>query len=123
MGVYSRRQLALLLLVLGVAGFGMAAGHWRRAHPGPADRLESFDHAPRPAPVPGLPARPEPDGVPVHLNHADADELTRLPGVGSALAARIVAARPFASVEDLRRVRGLGGARLDRLRPLVTVGE
>jgi competence protein ComEA len=43
--------------------------------------------------------------------------------VGSALAARIVAARPFASVEDLRRVRGLGGARLDRLRPLVTVGD
>jgi competence protein ComEA len=123
MGLYSRRQLALLLLVIGVAGVGMAAGHWRRAHPGLAERLESFDHAPRPVPVPGGAASPAADDAPVHLNHAGADELTRLPGVGSALAARIVAARPFASVEDLRRVRGLGGARLDRLRPLVTVGD
>jgi competence protein ComEA len=97
----------------------MAAGHWRRAHPGLAERLESFDHAP----APGAPARPAPHDAPVHLNHAGADELTRLPGVGSALAARIVAARPFASVDDLRRVRGLGGVRLDRLRPLVTVSD
>jgi competence protein ComEA len=43
----------------------------------------------------------------------------RLPGVGPALAARIVAARPFAEVDDLRRVRGLRTVLLERLRPLV----
>ena len=55
------------------------------------------------------------------------DDLARLPGVGSGLAQRIVAARDeggrFASVDDLRRVRGLGRVRRERLRPLITVGE
>jgi competence protein ComEA len=57
----------------------------------------------------------------VDLNRAAIDELERLPGVGRAIATRIVDARPFASVDDLVRVRGLRGARLARLRPLVTV--
>jgi DNA uptake protein ComE-like DNA-binding protein len=43
--------------------------------------------------------------------------------VGAALASRIVAARPFAEVEDLRRVRGLRRATLERLRPFVTVAD
>jgi competence protein ComEA len=55
------------------------------------------------------------------------DDLARLPGVGPGLAQRIVAARDeggrFASVDDLRRVRGLGRVRRERLRPLITVGE
>lgn len=62
---------------------------------------------------------------PLDLNHATATDLTRLPGVGPVLAERIVAARgargAFESVDDLRRVRGLGGVKLDRLRALVTV--
>jgi competence protein ComEA len=61
---------------------------------------------------------------PIDLNRATAHELTRLPGIGPALAARIVEARdagPFAAVDDLRRVRGLGTAKLDRIRPLVAV--
>ena len=61
------------------------------------------------------------------LNEAGVDDLARLPGVGPGLAQRIVAARDeggrFASVDDLRRVRGLGRVRRERLRPLITVGE
>jgi competence ComEA-like helix-hairpin-helix protein len=64
---------------------------------------------------------------PLDLNEAGVDDLARLPGVGPGLAQRIVAARDadgrFASVDDLRRVRGLGRVRRERLRPLVTVGE
>jgi len=135
MGVYSRRQIALLLLLVGATGLGLAVGQWRRAQPGLAERLESFDHAPRPVPrhaVDRPPAAHAPPGAgkradrgrrPVHLNQAGPDELTRLPGVGTALASRIVGARPFASVDDLRRVHGIGGARMERLRPLVTVGD
>ena len=56
------------------------------------------------------------------INRASEPELTRLPGVGPALAARIVAARPFAAVDDLRRVRGVRTALFERLRPfLVTL--
>ena len=61
---------------------------------------------------------------PVDLNRADTTALESLPGVGPALARRIVEARraaPFRSVDDLLRVRGIGPATLARLRPLVRV--
>ncbi|MDO8364789.1 MAG: helix-hairpin-helix domain-containing protein [Actinomycetota bacterium] len=63
--------------------------------------------------------------APVNLNTATADELDTLPGVGPATAAAILAYRdqhgPFASVEALGEVRGIGQAKLDALRGLVTV--
>ena len=63
--------------------------------------------------------------MPLDVNLASAAELERLPGVGPALAARIVEARtrdgPFGSVDDLLRVRGVGGATLERLRPRLAV--
>ena len=65
--------------------------------------------------------------APVDLNHAGAAELVGLPGVGPALAARIVAAReasgPFGAVDDLRRVRGLPRQTIERLRTLVRIAE
>jgi competence protein ComEA len=63
----------------------------------------------------------------VDLNCADAAELTLLPGIGPGLAERIVADRaahgPFEDVDDLMRVKRIGPAVLDRLRPYATVGE
>lgn len=63
--------------------------------------------------------------VPIDVNHASADELQRLPGVGPKMAQRILDERaraPFRSVEDLRRVSGIGPKTLERLRRYVTVG-
>ena len=64
---------------------------------------------------------------PLDLNEAGAEDLSRLPGIGAGLARRIIATREadgrFASVDDLRRVRGVGRVKLQRLRPLVTVAE
>ena len=60
----------------------------------------------------------------VDVNDASAAELERLPRVGPALAARIVAWReqhgPFESLESLRHVRGIGPATARLLAPLVT---
>jgi competence protein ComEA len=62
---------------------------------------------------------------PLNLNSATAAELERLPGIGPALAARIVADRqrhgPYRRLEELDRVSGIGPTLLVRLRPLVTV--
>jgi hypothetical protein len=128
--LYTRHQLALLLALIGAAGAGLGVDHWRRTHPDVAEGLELLDRAPppppsvfRPQPAPARPLTPrvaEP-APPVDLNRAPIDELERLPGVGRAIATRIVEARPFASVDELARVRGLRGARLTRVRTLVTV--
>ena len=62
---------------------------------------------------------------PVDVNRATADQLDELPGVGPATAEAIIAHReehgPFASVDDLLDVRGIGEAKLEQLRELVTV--
>jgi len=57
---------------------------------------------------------------PVNINTAAMDELVRLSGVGDVLAARIIAYRkehgPFASLDDLNRVSGIGSATIDGFR-------
>jgi competence ComEA-like helix-hairpin-helix protein len=66
-------------------------------------------------------SRPLEPGERIDLNSASEVELDRLRGVGPAVAARIVADRetsgPFASVDALLRVSGIGPATLERLRP------
>jgi competence protein ComEA len=57
----------------------------------------------------------------VDINKADWPELAELPEVGETLARRIVDSRDksgaFRDHEDLRRVRGIGPATLERMRP------
>ena len=66
-------------------------------------------------------------GVPVDINRAGTTALVALPGIGASRAEAIVADRsangPFASVDDLTRVRGIGPATVDDLRPFVAVPE
>jgi competence protein ComEA len=62
---------------------------------------------------------------PLDLNAADEAALDALPGIGPATASAIVAHRAeigrFTSVDQLLDVRGIGEAKLEQLRPLVTV--
>ena len=62
---------------------------------------------------------------PLDLNTATAEQLEELPGVGPATARAILDHRerhgPFASVDELLEVRGIGEAKLEALRDLVRV--
>lgn len=88
-------------------------------------RVRNHVHTPDPAAVRGLRSSRRMDSgtIPVDVNRASAPELETLPGVGPAIAARIMAARPFESVADLERVRGVGPVAVERLRGLVSVGR
>jgi competence protein ComEA len=62
-----------------------------------------------------------PAGHRININTATQAELETLPGVGLAIAKRIIEGRPYRSVDDLERVKGIGKTRLEQIRPLVAV--
>ena len=83
--------------------------------PGPA--VETEIQVPREEIAPEFP--------PVDLNTATAAELDELPGIGGTLARRIIAWReehgPFARVEDIMEVSGIGPAKFAELEGQITV--
>ena len=53
----------------------------------------------------------------IDVNTATEKELTTVPGIGHVMAARIIAARPFRSADDLKRVSGIGDKKYAKIRP------
>jgi competence protein ComEA len=79
-----------------------------------------------PPPPPAGQSKKPPPGVQIDINRAGLTELQQLPGIGPVLAARILEERhkrPFASVEELRRVKGIGVKTMDKIRPHATAGD
>ena len=66
----------------------------------------------KPAPTSGNPKLGK-----IDINTATEKELQSVPGIGPATAARIIAARPFRSADDLKRVSGIGDKRYEQIRP------
>ncbi|WP_157817733.1 helix-hairpin-helix domain-containing protein [Candidatus Thiodictyon syntrophicum] len=57
----------------------------------------------------------------VDVNSAARDELMGIPRVGEATANAIIEGRPYQTVEDLLRVRGIGEKMLEKIRPWVKI--
>lgn len=90
----------------------VAMGLWWAGQGGLRGRLVEFER---------LPARTA--QFQVDINSAAWPELSQLPGIGEALARRIVESReqegPFADHQELRRVRGIGPRTLERITPFL----
>jgi competence protein ComEA len=63
----------------------------------------------------------------VDINTASLEELDKLPGIGPTIAQRIIDYRtengPFASIDAIVNVPGIGSATFDEIKDLITVGE
>ncbi len=80
----------------------------------------------RPIPFPSTSSAIQTQPTPrININSASAEELEKLPGIGKALAARIVEHRekygPFRKPEHLIIVRGISEKRFRELKDLITV--
>jgi DNA uptake protein ComE-like DNA-binding protein/endonuclease YncB( thermonuclease family) len=53
----------------------------------------------------------------IDINTATEKELKMIPGIGPVMAARIIAARPFRSADDLKKVNGIGDKKYAKVRP------
>ena len=69
-------------------------------------------------------AKPLPDGM-VNINTADEKELDKLPGVGPAMAKRIVEYRTengaFQAPEEIKRVKGIGDAKYEKMKDKIAL--
>lgn len=105
----------LVIGVLVLASLVLMAAHWTRLS-GWGTRPIEIDRIPR-----------TPVGFRLDLNTTNWVELSQLEGIGPKLAQRIITDReqngPFAEVEDLGRVRGIGQRTIARLRPWLRVGD
>ncbi|MCZ2341197.1 MAG: helix-hairpin-helix domain-containing protein [Bacteroidales bacterium] len=93
--------------------------------PEPVPELVKLERRARETPTPYAVRQPhkiQPGEPPIDIDTAEVLDLQRLPGIGPVLAQRIVDSRArerFQSVDDLRRVKGIGAKTLSHLRAYV----
>ena len=86
---------------------------------------KTYEQAPDGTVKPMSGANPNPNGNLVDLNRADKSQLCTLPGIGPALAERIINYREtkgqFNSVEEIKKVSGIGDKKYQDLQDKITV--
>jgi competence protein ComEA len=85
----------------------------------PSGHQSSADDPPAKEPVTAVPS-PSEVGKRLSINTATKQELEALPRIGPKTAEAIIEARPFGSVHELLRVKGIGPVTFDAIAPLIT---
>ncbi len=62
------------------------------------------------------------DLPPYDLNTASREQLQRIPGIGATISARIIAGRPYSSVQELLDIAGIGPKKLEIIAVYATLG-
>jgi len=139
---HSETRVILLLIAAFLAGWGIS--WYRETHPNhpvfdyasadsefvarsrlPEDSIDAAAADPGSgADSTGMKKTPGP-GERVDINSATKEELKMLPGIGDAMAERIILYRkdhgPFTTAQDLQHVRGIGRKKAMRLSPLCRI--
>lgn len=122
-GVVSVPAGSIVRDALVAAGGASAEADLERINLAQPVRAASHVHVPRLGEN-AAPPSPADSSLPLNINTADAAALEALPGIGPQLAGRIVDYRqahgPFAQVEDLLDVPGIGPTILVNIRDLIT---
>ena len=127
--MFNRQEQAALLLLSAALLVGTGVAVVDRWDPEAMEEFHVFAGAVEvPAGAPAADRDPPPPPEPaaaVAVNTATAAQLQRLPSIGPKTAARIISFRekngPFARLEDLLEVKGIGPATLEKIRPQVTL--
>lgn len=121
-------QISLSVIAL----IAFAGALWLVVAPQPSPGIEIIPPTEAADPAPAAASAGDTRGqgdspLSVNLNAASADELAELPGIGEVLAGRIIAWRekngPFARIDQVMAVSGIGPATYERIRPYVLARE
>ncbi len=132
-GVYTLPRGSLVVDAIAAAGGPAAEADLDRVNKAMALQDGTQVFVPRiaqPTPILVNPAAPTPvtragqvavTGKLVNINTASLQDLETLPGVGPAIAQKIIDGRPYGALEDLMNVDRIGQATFDKLKDLITV--
>ena len=117
-------EMALRLADMEVAAMLMRKGIWANSDPERIVALRAQQRAEDKhlADIQAQVAGSEQPSAKIDLNRSSREQLEAVKGIGPALAARIIAARPFRSVDELNVVKGIGEGKYKQLNEFFFVG-
>jgi competence ComEA-like helix-hairpin-helix protein len=112
-----KREKSILLILLAILLIGLALGSYQKR----AVHIDVKKYNLTDIPGGDLPN----NALKININRSDAAELMKLKGVGKVLAGRIIEYRSengsFRSVEELKKVKGLGGKLYEKIKDEVSI--